>query len=98
MVGLRAAAKETPSIDTAPSWPRAALKGVLIEDVAPEHLKPRRRLQCGGVAREGANGMPSSQRLRYELAPLRAGGADDEDFHYTQPGPPHKVPTACLWT
>jgi hypothetical protein len=72
---------------------------VLIEDVAPEHLKSRCRLQCGGVACEGANGMPSSQRLRYEFAPLRAGGADDEDFHDSKSIPPQKSPQIpCLWT
>ena len=54
----------------------SSVEGVLIEDVAPDHLKARCRLQCGGVACD-ANGMPSSQRLRYEFPPLRAGGADD---------------------
>src|SRR5208283_3100440 len=44
----------------------------------------------GRVACEGANGMPSSQRLRYEFPPLRAGGADDEDFHDPKPIPPQK--------
>src|SRR5208337_4121608 len=58
-----------------------SVEGVLIEDVAAEHLQARCGLQCGGVACEGANGMPSSQRLRYEFAPLRASGADDEYFH-----------------
>ena len=55
---------------------------MLIEDVAPEHLQSRCRLQCGGVACEGVNGMPSIQRLGYEFAPLRARGADDEDSHF----------------
>ena len=65
---------------------------MLIEVVAPHHLKARCRTQCGGVACEGANGMPSSQRLRYEFAPLRAGGADDEDFHDPKSIPPQKSP------
>ena len=48
---------------------------MLIEDVAPDHLKARCRLQCDGVACEGANGMPGGQRLRYEFPPLRSNVA-----------------------
>src|SRR5208337_4682606 len=68
------------SVHTLSFEPNASPFLVLIEDVAPDHLKARCGLQCGGVACEGANGMPRSQRLRYEFPPLRAGGADDEDF------------------
>jgi hypothetical protein len=43
--------------------------------------------------------MPGSQRLRYEFAPLRAGGADDEDFHDPRSIRPQKSPQIpCLWT
>src|SRR5271157_4775528 len=74
-----------------------SVEGVLIEDVAAEHLQARCRLQCGGVACDGANVMPSSQRLRYEFAPLRASGADDEDFHGPKSIPPQNSPQiSCL--
>src|SRR5208283_441240 len=76
-----------------------SVEGALIEDVAPDHFKARCRLQCGEIACEGANGMPSSQCLPYEFPPLRAGGADDEDFHDPKSIPPQKSPQIpCLWT
>ena len=41
-----------------------------IEDIAADCLKAWSRLQGGWVAREGADGVPRTQRLRYELPPL----------------------------
>ena len=44
----------------------------LIEDIAPNNLETRCRLQRGGVACQSSHGMPT-QRLRYDFPSLRAG-------------------------